>query len=159
MSWEIKLKKYLLESIKTISISITISIEYVTWTPLINICQKLKPIRAWLWIVYKITENNYRSGLSVSSFKLKRGYLLWKNKYFNWKTICHITSKNVLWTKTERTLCKISDICHCGFKVITVWDLTLSEKVFKPQSLDNFLKKAKKRCDENSFKIKVKHLK
>ena len=56
-----------------------------------------EPITVWLWLVYKITENNCRSPIS---FKLKRGILPpLTNKYSNWKTTCHTKSTISLWTK------------------------------------------------------------
>ena len=40
-----------------------------------------KPLRVWLWLVYKFTENYCRSRLFSSSFKLRRGILPLLAKY------------------------------------------------------------------------------
>ena len=63
--------------------------------------ENYKPIRVWLWLVYKI----YRELLSLATFlrvhsnSKEVSYLCWQNTYRNLKTTCHIKLKYFLWTK------------------------------------------------------------
>ena len=60
-----------------------------------------KPIRGWLWLAYKFTENNCCWELFSEFIQT---HLPWQNKYSNLKTTCHIKSKCFLWTKLPKNL-------------------------------------------------------
>ena len=59
-----------------------------------------EPTTVWLWLVYKITENNCRSQLFADFIQTQKRILppLTK-KYSNWRTTCHTKSTVSLWTK------------------------------------------------------------
>ena len=69
-----------------------------------------KPMRVWLWLVYKFTDNY--CGLRLFSYfiylNLKEvAYLSWQNRYHNLKTTCQIKLNFFSWTKLlERLLLK-----------------------------------------------------
>ena len=61
-----------------------------------------KPIRILLWLVYRVTVNNYRSVATfrqIHSNSKEISYLLWQNKHFNLKTTCYIKPQFFLWSK------------------------------------------------------------
>ena len=62
--------------------------------------ESYQPIRIWLCLVYKITENNYYSQL-FTEFIHFIFYHPWQNKYSNLKTTCHIKPKVLLLNKLE----------------------------------------------------------
>ena len=61
--------------------------------------ENYKPMRVWLWLVYKFTENYCRSWLFSEFIQTQRRYLPRQNTYPNLKTTCHIKLKFFLWTK------------------------------------------------------------
>ena len=65
-----------------------------------------KPMRVWLWLVYKFTENFYplTTFLRVHSNSKEVSHLSWQNTYHNLKTTCHIQLKLFLWTKLLENL-------------------------------------------------------
>ena len=68
--------------------------------------ENYKPMRIWLWLVHKFT-NNYivPHDISPSSLKLKRGInLSWQKVYPNLKTTCHIKLHFFMWTKLLENL-------------------------------------------------------
>ena len=102
-----------------LSPSINLRHYYGTWTcckfwPVITSSENYQSIRVWLWIVYKITENNchWKSFTNFNfqvpiSFKFKKAvlefYVLWSQNFS-----CELNS--------SRTYsCEISHICRCGF--------------------------------------------
>ena len=52
--------------------------------------ENCKPIRVWLWLAYKFTENSCRLQLLNSK---GASFLPWQNKYPNLKSACHIKPK------------------------------------------------------------------
>ena len=84
--------------------------------------ENYKPVRVWLWLVYKFAENYCRLRLflaCVHSNSEDVSYLSCQNTYLNLKTTCHTKLKLLLWTKLiENFLLAnlISHICHCSFK-------------------------------------------
>ena len=79
--------------------------------------ENYKPMRVWLWLVYKFTKNCqiYRQ---MHCQILRLSYLSWQNMYPNLETTCHIKLNFFLshLTPKELTPCKKSHICHCSFK-------------------------------------------
>ena len=71
-----------------------------------NFFENYKPMRVWLWLVYKFTENYCRFGtfFRVHSNSKEVSYLSWQNTYPNLKTTCHIKLKFFLWTKLLENL-------------------------------------------------------
>ena len=65
--------------------------------PLKTFSKKNQPLKVWICLVYKISENNCCSRQELS-------YLPWQNKCSNLKTTCHITPKCFLWTKILENL-------------------------------------------------------
>ena len=57
--------------------------------PMKNISENYKPMRVWLWLAYRFTEN-YCCFLRVHSNSKEVSYLTWQNVYPNLKTACHI---------------------------------------------------------------------
>ena len=66
--------------------------------------ENYKPMRVWLWLVYKFTENYFRSWLFSEFIQTQRRYLPRQNTYPNLKTTCHIKLKFFLWTKPLENL-------------------------------------------------------
>ena len=102
-------KKYLIQFIKRRSKKSWE--EYITWTyfkfwPMINICRKLKPIRIWLWLVYRIIENICHSGLYAELIQTQKKYLTAFDKanILTWRLNYQIKLKLSLWTKRLENL-------------------------------------------------------
>ena len=68
--------------------------------------ENYKPMRVWLWLVYKFTENYYPLTNFVRDHSNSKevSYLSWQNTYHNLKTACHIKLKFFLWTKLLENL-------------------------------------------------------
>ena len=83
--------------------------------------ENYKPIRVWLWLVYKFTENYCSLQLFPEFIQAQKRYptSLDKIRILAWKLLV-ISSQNFscelnsLW---ELTPSKISHICCCGFKL------------------------------------------
>ena len=60
--------------------------------------ENYKPMRFWLWFVYKFTENCQIYRLFSKLIQIKKRYLSWQNTYPNSGTTCHIKLKLFLWT-------------------------------------------------------------
>ena len=81
-----------------------------------------KPIRVWLWLVYKFTENNCHSRLFSKSIQTQKEYFASLNKisllenYFSYQAKIFLGNK----TPRELTSSKISHIkWHRGCKSLT----------------------------------------
>ena len=84
--------------------------------PMKNISENYKPMRVWLWLAYRFTEN-YCCFLRVHSNSKEVSYLTWQNVYPNLKTACHIKQTFFLSTKLlENLLLPKYLICQCTFK-------------------------------------------
>ena len=67
--------------------------------------ENYKPMRVWLWLVYKFTENYCHSRLFSEFIQTQKKYpISWQNTYPNLKTICYIKLKLFLWTKLMENL-------------------------------------------------------
>ena len=67
--------------------------------------ENYKPMRVWLWLVYKFTENySLAAFLWIHSNSKEVSYLSWQNTYPNSKTTCHIKLKFFLQTKLLENL-------------------------------------------------------
>ena len=67
--------------------------------------ENYKPMRVWLWLVYKFTENySLAAFLWIHSNSKEVSYLSWQNTYPNLKTTSHIKLKFFLWTKLMENL-------------------------------------------------------
>ena len=67
--------------------------------------ENYKPMRVWLWLVYKFTENHCRLRLFSEFIQTQEvSYLSRQSKYSNLKTTCHIKAKFSLWTKLLKNL-------------------------------------------------------
>ena len=67
--------------------------------------ENYKPMRVWLWLVYKFTENYYPSRLFSKFIQTQRRYPSSPDKiYPNSKTTCHIKLKFFLWAKLLENL-------------------------------------------------------
>ena len=68
------------------------------WKPFFK---NYKPMRIWLWLVYKFTDNYCRLSQlfpRVHSNSKEVSYVSWQNTYLNLKTTCHIKLKFFLRT-------------------------------------------------------------
>ena len=91
--------------------------------------ENYKPMRVWLWLVYKFTENYCRSWLFSEFIQTQKRYptsldkrllcLSWHKTYPNLKTTCHIKLKFFLRNKLlENLLLAKYLIYRCAFKAI-----------------------------------------
>ena len=94
--------------------------------PMKNIFRKLyKPMRVWLWLVYKFTKNYCPSQLFwVHSNSEEVSYLSWQNTYPNLKTTCHIKLKFSLWTKLLENLLLTKYLISVTLPLIYCTDIT-----------------------------------
>ena len=65
--------------------------------------ENYKPIRVWLWLVYKFTENNCCSQLFFEFIQTQKR-CPWQKKYPNLKITCHIKPKFFLWAKLPKNV-------------------------------------------------------
>ena len=82
--------------------------------------ENYKPMRVWLWLVYRFTENCQIYRLFSEFIQTQKTYPTSLDKIciLTWKLLV-ISSKNFsgeLKTPKELTPCKISHICRCTFK-------------------------------------------
>ena len=87
--------------------------------------ESYKPMRVWLWLVYKFTKNFCRFHFSQSSLNLKRGIppLLKKCISYNLKSSCHIKLKFLLWTKVLENLLLAKYLISVAAALITPYSL------------------------------------
>ena len=73
--------------------------------------ENYKPIRVWLWFVYKFTENVCHLRLFSNFIQTLKRY-----PYPNLNTTCHIKLKFFLWTKLLQNVIFVKyHICCCSF--------------------------------------------
>ena len=112
--------------------------------------ENFKPIRVWLWLIYKFTENSCRSRLFSEFIQTQRRYPTSLDK---------ISIQNYLPYQTKifcelnfHTSWKISHICRCDFKLLLKIRIILSS--IKVQLLQKKKKKLKLLCKK--FKHKTR---
>ena len=88
--------------------------------------ENYKPMRVWLWLVYKITENYCRSW-RFSEF------IQTQERYPNLKATCHMKLKCFLWTKllenlllAQYLMSVAAPLTACNF-VFCIWMFHLSQ--------------------------------
>ena len=118
--------KFLLELIKWRSkvqeknISCERAFNFSQWK---TFSEKYKPMRIWLWLVYRFTENYCRVWLFSKFIQtLKSGILPLLTKYISGlENYLSYQDKFFFVNKTlkELTPCKISHICRCDFNVLS----------------------------------------
>ena len=64
-----------------------------------KLSENYKPIWVWFWLVYKFTENYFRSWLLSEFIQTQKRYPTCLDKVRILKTTCHIKLKFFLWTK------------------------------------------------------------
>ena len=80
--------------------------------------ENYKPMRVWLWLVYKFTENYCRSWLFSEFIQTQKRYptSLDKIRILTWKYFLYQAKVFLLnLAPKELTPCKISHICRCAF--------------------------------------------
>ena len=95
------------------------ALKFVQWK---TFSENYKPMRVWLWFVYKFTENYF---LRVHSNSKEVSYLSWQNRYGNLKTNCHIELKIFLWTKL------LESLLLAKYLISVVVTLTLFKYIYK----------------------------
>ena len=96
-----------------------------------------KPMRLWLWLVYKITENYYRSRLFSEFIQTQKRYTtsLDNIRYPNLKTTCHIKVKFFVWTKLLENLLQAKHFISVAAPLNN--QITWSAHLFLKKELDD----------------------
>ena len=92
--------------------------------------ENYKPMRVWLWLVYKFNENYCRSRLFSDFIQTQKKYpTSWQNTYPNLKTTCHIKLKFFLWTKL------LENLLHAEYLISVAAALNLNYIIINQRKL------------------------
>ena len=91
--------------------------------PMKNIFENYKPMRVWLWLVYKFTENYCCLRLFSEFIQTQKKYLYWKNRYPNLRSTGRIKLKLFLWTELLESLLLAKYLISVAANLTVIWSV------------------------------------